>query len=184
MFSRFLKLRVSPYPYCKFWKEMTLFSWHLKSGSYAPFLEERESTQIIWNSTECEIFLFSDMYLFIYKKCVSAWTIDINFKIGIWISATLFIFCSNHSNFCHWVLLKFSPENYYKVFVGVIFKYFTAFWCYKLLQTNPVYFLFQSWNPLFLQGDLIPFIGKRVLKTGIWALNVLTWMAVLLELLS
>lgn len=62
---------------------MTLFSWHLKSGSYAPFLEERESTQIIWNSTECEIFLFSDMYLFIYKKCVSAWTIDINFKIGI-----------------------------------------------------------------------------------------------------
>ena len=53
-----------------------------------------------------------------------------------------------------------------------------------LLHINPVYFLLQSWNLLFLQGDLIPFIGKMVLKTGIWVLNVLTWMAVLLELLS
>lgn len=123
------------------------------------------------------------IYLFI-KSVYRYGPIDINFKTEIWISATLFIFCSNHSNFCHWVLLKFSPENYYKVFVGIIFKYVTTFWCYKLLQTNPVYFLFQSWNPLFLQGDLIPFIGKMVLKTGIWVLNVLTWMAVLLELLS
>lgn len=61
---------------------MTLFSWHLKSGSYAPFLEERESTQIIWNSIECEICLFSDMYLFI-KSVYQYGSIDSNFKIEI-----------------------------------------------------------------------------------------------------
>ena len=48
-----------------------------------------------------------------------------------------------------------------------------------------IFFLLRMQSLIFnYQGDTFAFIGKMVLKTGIWLLNVLTWMTVLLELLS
>lgn len=91
---------VSPFPCCVIWKEVTLWSPHLKSGSYTP-------TRLDWNTYIIYLeFCVGDLFplhLFIQSL------ICINMHSWIWFSTLGYnpvlrfkLSCSLSSNFGHW----------------------------------------------------------------------------------
>lgn len=72
--SRFLCYKVtllSLFPYISFWKEVTKYRPHLRSGKDGP-LQGRASVQNICNSSTWEIYLFSPIYFFV-QSFSSVW---------------------------------------------------------------------------------------------------------------
>lgn len=66
--------------------------------------------------------------------------------------------------------LWFAIRSFFWLYVLVtylhyFFDNFLTFWHHKMLQVHLFLFLCQHWNPPFLQGFLVPFVGDCILKS-------------------